>query len=97
MADTGGIAALLKALNDSPGLGGGLKPTPAVQRSSEFAATAGIVKPASTATTTAAAAPARPVRSASNAYGGSKPKVLIADGMTYSPRAPRGTYLDMLV
>jgi hypothetical protein len=97
MADTGGIAALLKALNDTPGLGAGLKPTPPVARSNAFAVAAGIAKPAAT-TAAATAAPARPIRSAATIGAAqAKPKVLVSDGLSYNARAPRGTYLDLVI
>lgn len=97
MADTGGIAALLKALNDTPGLGAGLKPTPGTTRSNAFAAAAGISKPASTAAA-ATATPARPIRSATTIGAAqAKPKVLVSEGLSYNARAPRGTYLDLVI
>jgi hypothetical protein len=100
MADTGGIAALLKALNETPALGAGLKAPASTGRasSSNFASVAGIAKPASTAATTATttAATARPIRTAAS-YNGVKPKTLSADGVSYNARAPRGTYLDLVV
>ena len=98
MADTGGIAALLKALNETPALGAGLKAPSSVGRPGEFAAAAGITKPAATAATTPTgpAAQARPIRSAAS-YNGAKAKTLTADGVAYNARAPRGTYLDLVV
>lgn len=103
MADTAGIAALLKALNESPSLGAGLKPTQSVPRSNAFAAAAGITRTAGTtaATGTAAATAtttARPVRAAASLGSTSvKPKTIVADGVSYNARAPRGTYLDVVV
>ena len=109
MADTGGIEALLRALNDSPALGAGLKPTRTAARSNTFAAAAGLsgatatVAPATTATATSTAAPAgtapaRPVRAAASLAGTqAKPKTIISDGIAYSTRAPRGTYLDLVI
>jgi hypothetical protein len=104
MADTGGIAALLKALNESPALGAGLKPGASVAKvsspgqASAFAAAAGINKP-SAATATIAATSARPIRAASSLGAtAAKPKIHVADdGMSYRANAPRGTYLDMVV
>ena len=100
MADTGGIAALLKALNESPALGAGLKPgasvsnSAAIAKSSTFAAAAGIAK----ASGTGAATAARPIRAASSLNAAAaKPKLHIADGLSYRANAPRGTYLDVVV
>jgi hypothetical protein len=59
MADTGGIAALLKALNDTPALGAGLsKPSSTTPRTNAFARAAGLQSAISTtsAASTAGAA-----------------------------------------
>ncbi len=91
MADTSGIAALMKALNDSPNLGAGLKPAP-VARSGAAARTS------STAGTTSLSNAARTLRSTSVIGAGTaKPKILQADGQGYDPKAPRGTYLNMVI
>jgi len=98
MADSNGIAALLRVLDDSPGLGSGLRPGPSVQRSGAFAAAAGIAKPANAGATSAAATPARPMRAAASlSTATARPKTLIADGMAYNAGAPRGTYLDLVI
>jgi hypothetical protein len=100
MADTGGIAALMKALNESPGLGSGLKPAASApaSRSNAFAAAAGISQTSATGATSSAsrASASRPIRTAAS-FNGAKPKTLVADGLSYSANAPRGTYLDMVV
>ena len=93
MADTNGIAALLKALNETPGLGSGLRPS-------------GVARPAAAATTTGASAisGSRMVglsgQSVSPKAVGAPttlPKILTADGENYNPKAPRGSYLDIVI
>jgi len=96
MADTNGIAALLKALNETPGLGSGLKPQ-GVARSTAIA------KP-SAATSTAGVTGSRMVglsgqSIAPRAAGApaSLPKILTAEGESLNRKAPRGSYLDIVV
>ncbi len=104
MADTGGIAALMKALDNSPGLGSGLKPSAKASRSAEFfAAASGVSKSSdiggTTQTTTTAAPPSaiRITRPASLGSAGAKPKLVIAEGQSYNAKAPRGSYVDITV
>jgi hypothetical protein len=102
MADTGGIAALLKALDGSPGLGAGLKPSARpTARTGDFAAAAGVSRtPATTIDGPGAAAPAatlRPVRTTTRTAPPPKPSTVIAEGKAYDAKAPRGSYLDIVI
>lgn len=108
MADTGGISALLSALDNTPGLGKGLKPSAkAASRSAEFFAAAanGVGSKSSVSTTTgttttAAAASTSSIRvnrTTTSSAQSAKPKTLIADGQAYDAKAPRGTYLNITI
>ena len=117
MADTGGIAALLKALNENPSLGSGLRnqgvnKANGVARAQRAAASSAVSSTsAATGTsfadavtsTSAAQTGAAALRAARNAMSsaaastGPLPKVLGAGGAGYNPKAPRGTYLNMVV
>ncbi len=104
MADTGGIAALLNALDGTPGLGAGLKPSAKASRSAEFfaAAAGGSVKGSAAsgaaAAASASAAPTSSIRvNRQAAPASAKPRQIIADGQSYDAKAPRGTYLDMVI
>ena len=97
MADTGGIAALMKALNDTPSLGSGLKST-------GVAKTNGVARPSrassSTSVSTTGASFSRPFSAAAATSGKGSvqlPKILQAEGQGYDPKAPRGSYVDMVV
>ncbi len=93
MADTGGIGALLKALNESPALGSGLKPG-GVGRLSGVARAA-----APTASSSIAAAKTNIARSfrAAAAAPTQLPRVLGAEGKGFDPKAPKGSYVNLLV
>jgi hypothetical protein len=94
MADTSGIAALMKALNDSPTLGGGLKPS-TIARPASTAKSAGI------GATTGIGTASRGIRSAAPSVSAAAPiklpRVLTAEGQDYNPKAPRGSYVDLVV
>lgn len=92
MADTGGIAALMKALNETPSLGSGLKSggvskAGGISRSGGIAATKSVGAPATSFSQSirTASAPAK------------LPRVLGAEGKGYDPKAPRGSYIDVVV
>ncbi|HEY1723548.1 MAG TPA: hypothetical protein VGG27_20050 [Magnetospirillaceae bacterium] len=115
MADTGGISALLSALDNTPGLGSGLKPSAkAASRSAEFFAAAanGVGSKSSVSNTATAAATAsassirvtRPTtsstqstRSQSAGPQSAKSKTVIADGQAYDAKAPRGSYINIVI
>jgi len=97
MADTGGIAALMKALNDTPNLGSGLK-------ANGVSKTNGIAKPRAATTVTTSAVTSskadlvRSFRAAAAAAAPVQlPKILGAEGKGFDPKAPRGSYLDLVV
>lgn len=93
MADSSGIAALMKALNDSPSLGSGLKPAP-VARAGAAARTSAASGPTSLSS---AARSLRATSVSATATTTAKPKILQAEGQGYDPKAPRGTYLNLLI
>ena len=102
MADTGGIAALMKALNESPALGSGLKSSGA-SRSSGVARTANVNKAAGVAKTSGiSTGPStlrsiRGVSSTSSAAPIQMPKILRPEGKGYDPKAPKGTYVNLVI
>ena len=97
MADTGGIAALMKALNESPSLGSGLKSS-GVSRSSAVARTVAPVKSTSVSQTgSAALRTARASLSSSSAGATALPKILSPEGKGYDPKAPKGSYVNLVI
>ena len=97
MANTEGIAALLKALNESPGLGSGLKPN-SVGQTARAARAKG---PATDNFATGlSGSTMRPIRAAASGKTGPAmplPKILGPEGQNLDPKAPRGTYLNVVV
>jgi hypothetical protein len=95
MADTGGIAALMKALNESPSLGSGLSATGA-RKAGAVARASNAVRSTSAAQTGSAAL--RSARSSlAAASTGPLPKIASPAGKGYDPKAPKGTYLNLVV
>lgn len=103
MADTGGLAVLLKALNDSPGLGAGLKQSgvansSAVARAQKLAKTAGVSKSADIAKT--GISNLRALQAATTVFSAAPanlPKILLPEGKGLDPKAPRGSYVNLVV
>jgi len=112
MADTGGIAALMKALNEQPSLGSGLRnqgvgKSSAIARTARPAASKAVNATSDTTfasavtSTSAAQTGAAALRAARGALATAAnqplPKVLGAGGAGYNPKAPKGTYLNLVV
>ncbi len=95
MADTNGIAALMKALNDTPTLGGGLNKSSGAQRNAKTAT----IKQTSFVVPNSTSQSAGVIRAASKSPAASAPlpKILTPEGRSLDPKAPRGSYLNLLV
>jgi hypothetical protein len=97
MADTGGIASLLKALNEQPALGSGLR-TSAVSRPVGIARASNAVRSTSAAQTgSAALRAARTSLAAAQTGTAPLPKIASPAGKGYDPKAPKGSYVNLLI
>ena len=109
MADTGGTAALINALNQRPALGAGLggsgvtRPSSATRTSAAGAsslvdASNAIFSTSPAQTGSAALRSARSsLASASPAAPQKLPKIAAPEGKGYDPKAPKGTYVNVVI